>query len=205
MPGFRERFSADILRPGLSMDIRRMTLFFSDLADSTRLYADIGDAAAFRVVQDHFDVLIGLIRRHRGEVVKTIGDAVMAVFADEDDGLRACAAILAAFEPFVTQTPDRARTHIKLGLYSGPCFAAEANGRLDYFGQSVNIAARLQGLAGRGECVIEARCADRLAPDPALPALSVDPPEEARLKGVRDPVRVVRLRVAPDPAGSRPA
>ncbi len=197
MPGFRERFSAQVLRPGLSMDIRRMTFFFSDLADSTKLYADIGDAGAFRVVQDHFDVVIHLLQQHRGDIVKTIGDAVMAIFTDEEDGLRASAAILLAFEQFVRETPDRGRTHIKLGLYSGPCFATEANRRLDYFGQTVNVAARLQGLARSGELVVEAHCGPMLEAQGML----LSAPEDAVLKGVRGPVRVVRARVPEIGAG----
>lgn len=192
MPGFRERFSTDVLRPGISLGMARLTFFFSDLADSTRLYAEVGDATAFQLVQDHFDMVIKLIEKHNGSIVKTIGDAVMAVFCEEEDGLRASIDILKDFETFVRSNDVRAKTHIKLGIYTGPCFTTNANKRLDYFGQTVNVAARLQGLARSGELVVEARLSAELQKLNA----KVTAIEQAQLKGVSDAVAVVRARIA---------
>lgn len=192
LPGFREAFSGDTLRPGFALTIGRVALFFSDLADSTRLYEQVGDAAAFRLVQDHFTLVEDILRRHGGTVVKTIGDAVMAAFSDDSAAVAAAVEVLAAFERFRAEDPLRARTHIKLGVHAGACYAVTANGTLDYFGQAVNIAARLQGLAASGELVVDAELA-RHAGETA----HVGPVERATLKGVADPVEVVRLRHAP--------
>ena len=87
MPGFRRDFSQRHPPPGIALKVARVGLFFSDLTGSTQLYSNVGDAAAFKLVHDHFDVVIGLVERHEGTLVKTIGDAVMAVFADDLDGL----------------------------------------------------------------------------------------------------------------------
>src|SRR5262249_14915738 len=121
MPAFRRDFSNDILRPGMALKVARVGLFFSDLTGSTQLYTNAGDAAAFKLVQDHFEVVLALVEQHKGTLVKTIGDAVMAVFADDLDGLVACVAILHAFEEFRRDHEHRQMTHIKLGVFGGPC------------------------------------------------------------------------------------
>jgi class 3 adenylate cyclase len=195
MPGFRRDFASDVLRPGLALKIARVGLFFSDLTGSTKLYADAGDAAAFKLVQDHFDVVIKLVEEGRGTLVKTIGDAVMAVFADDLDGLVASVALLHAFDAFRREGEHRSRTNIKLGVYGGPCYVVTANGVLDYFGQTVNVAARLQGEARSGELVVEADLADRAVAAKALPEAFVVERYDAKLKGIPHPVRAARIRV----------
>lgn len=196
IPAFRRDFSGDVLRPGLALKIARVCLFFSDLTGSTQLYADAGDAAAFKLVQDHFEVVIGLLEKHQGTLVKTIGDAVMAAFADDLDALLASIAILSAFDTFRAQGGWRAETHIKLGVFGGSCYVVTANGVLDYFGQTVNIAARLQGEARSGELVVEEALADQAIALKAIPASYVVERYDARPKGVPAPIRVARIRVS---------
>lgn len=193
LPEFRRELSADVLRPGVSLRVSRVGLLFSDLTDSTKLYAAVGDAAAFRLVQDHFEIVVALIEKHRGAVVKTIGDAVMAVFVDDLDGVRASVAILEAFETFRTGHEHRARTHIKLGFHGGPCYAVTANGILDYFGQTVNVAARLQGAAHSGELVLERALLERAEAEDALGAARVLELFDATLKGIEGTVAVARV------------
>ncbi len=195
LPGFRRDFSAEVLRPDLSLRVSRVALFFSDLTGSTQLYSNVGDASALKLVQDHFEVLVKLIDAHHGTLVKTIGDAVMAVFVDDLDGLRASVAILQAFESFRQGHADRAQTHIKLGLYAGPSYLVTANGVLDYFGQTVNIAARLQAQAESGELVVEAPLAEHAISAGALPAAAVVDRYSATLKGVNQPIDVARIRL----------
>ena len=107
-------------------------------------------------MHDHFDVVLGIVERHGGALVKTIGDAVMAAFADDLAAVAASIEMLHAFDKFRREVPNGERTHLKLGLFRGPSFLVNANGVLDYFGQTVNIAARLQAQAASGELVIEA-------------------------------------------------
>ncbi len=198
MPGFRRDFSTDLLRPGMALKVARVALFFSDLTGSTQLYTTAGDAAAFKVVHDHFDIVVDLIEKNRGTLVKTIGDAVMAAFADDLDGLLASVAILHAFEDFRRNDPNRQLTHVKLGVFCGPCYVVTANGILDYFGQTVNLAARLQGEAKSGELVVESSLADRAVAQKMLPESFVVERYDAKLKGVATPVRVARIRL-PEP------
>ena len=91
---FRNLFSSEVLAPGMGVSIRNMTVLFSDLKGSTRMYSDIGDSLAYARVRDHFDVLVAIIQRHRGALVKTIGDAVMAVFLSAEDGFEAALEML---------------------------------------------------------------------------------------------------------------
>jgi class 3 adenylate cyclase len=197
MPEFRRDFSSDVLRPGTALRVARVGIFFSDLTGSTQLYANVGDAAAFKLVHDHFDLVIAELERARGTLVKTIGDAVMAVFVDELDGLRASLAILEAFEAFRGGGDHRDRTHIKLGLFAGPCYVVSANGALDYFGQTVNVGARLQGEAKSGELVVEATLAERAIAEDVLRPEQIVERYDATLKGVDGPIRVARIRARP--------
>jgi len=193
VPGFRRDFSSEVLRPDLALKVSTVTLFFSDLTASTQLYADIGDAAALRLVHDHFDVVFGIVERHGGTLVKTIGDAVMAAFVDDLAAVAASLEMLRAFDKFRAEVPNGARTHLKLGVFRGPSYLVNANGVLDYFGQTVNIAARLQAQAASGELVIEAALADLAVARGTLPASSVRERYRATLKGVTQALDVVRI------------
>ena len=204
LPEFRRQFSADLLRPGVSLRVARVVLMFTDLTDSTALYHTIGDASAFKVVHQHFDVLSAIIARQRGTIVKTIGDAVMAAFLDERDALNAAFAMHRAFPGFRAENPHAARTFLKVGVFAGPCYVVTANGILDYFGQTVNIAARLQGAAGAGEVVIDGALADQAERSGWLCGFSISQRFEANLKGLPETVRAARI-VADRAQGALPA
>ena len=201
LPAWRRLFSRQALRPGLSLAVGRAAILFSDLSASTALYGRVGDAAAFRLVQDHFELLGGLIAAHQGAIVKTIGDAVMASFLDEPSAIRAGLAMQRAFPAFREAHPEAEGVFLGLGLYAGPCYAVTANGLLDYFGQSVNLAARLQGQAAPGDLVVTREAAERAQRAGLLEEVSVSEPFEARLKGIEAPVPLVRLRVPHSPPG----
>jgi class 3 adenylate cyclase len=179
----------------MALKVARVGLLFTDLTGSTQLYTKAGDAAAFKLVYDHFDVVIGLIEKHGGTLVKTMGDAVMAVFSDDLEGVAASMAILHAFEDFRGEGGFRQDTHIKLGVFGGPCYVVTANGVLDYFGQTVNVAARLQGEAKSGELVVEEAIATRAAEMKMIPEAFIVERYDAKLKGVGQPVPVARIRL----------
>ena len=195
VPGFRRDFSSEVLRPDLALKVSTVTLFFSDLNGSTQMYSDVGDAAALRLVHDHFDLIFGIVTRYGGTLVKTIGDAVMAAFSDDLAAVAASLEMLRAFDKFRAEVPNGARTHLKLGVYRGPSYLVTANGILDYFGQTVNIAARLQAQAASGELVIEATLAELAMKSGTIPAAAVRERYRAKLKGVNDEIDVVRVIV----------
>lgn len=151
---FRDLFGSEVLAPGLEIGVDSVTILFSDLKESTRLYEEAGDAPAYGHVRRHFDFLKERIAQHQGAVVKTIGDAVMAVFHRPADGVRCCLAIQRDLAAFNASLPDRPPLVIKLGLHHGPAIAINANGLLDYFGRTVNVASRLLRESAGGDVVL---------------------------------------------------
>ena len=195
LPEFRRDFSGDLLRPGTTLRVARVALLFTDLTDSTALYSRVGDAKAFKVVHEHFDLLLSIITRRRGTLVKTIGDAVMAAFVEERDAIEAAVEMLERFPRFRGGLPEADRTFLKVGVYAGPCYVVTANGILDYFGQTVNLAARLQGAAGAGEIILVDAVADEAQRLGWLGAYLPAERFDAVLKGLDGPVRVARVPV----------
>ena len=124
---------------------------FTDLRNSTQLYREIGDATAFGRVMNHFDVLEKVIAEEDGALVKTIGDAVMAVFRRPASALKA---MLSAQEMLAAPPQGNAPLTLKAGVHTGPCIAVTLNDRLDYFGSTVNMAARLEGLSTGNDVII---------------------------------------------------
>ena len=102
---------------------------------------------------NHFDVLKKVIADEDGALVKTIGDAVMAVFRRPSSAVKA---MLRAQELLASPGPGTLPLTLKAGIHTGPCIAVTLNDRLDYFGTSVNMAARLEGLS-TGEDIIISR------------------------------------------------
>jgi hypothetical protein len=74
MPVFRRLCPEQLLRPGDDAEIGRITILFTDLVGSTRLYDSLGDATAYNLVRDHFAFLSERVQRHNGFIVKTVGE-----------------------------------------------------------------------------------------------------------------------------------
>ena len=138
---FRDIYRTDTLAVDQRLKITSLTFLFTDLKGSTELYERVGDLAAFDLVRSHFAVLNKIVAAEKGAVVKTIGDAVMATFPTPD---RAMAAAFKMREAVKDLNGDLL---LKIGIHMGPCLAVSLNDRQDYFGQTVNIASRVQGLA----------------------------------------------------------
>jgi class 3 adenylate cyclase len=197
-PEFRRLFSRDLLKKGTPLKVTRVAILFSDLTGSTALYTKVGDAAAFRLVDDHFDVLREAIAAEDGVLVKTMGDAVLAAFRDPGACVRAAVDALGRFERFRAAREHGDLVGLKLGAYAGPCYVVSANGQLDYFGQTVNVASRVQHLADSGQLVVPRDLAESIG-EPGK-ALRLVERMEARVKGVDAPLDLVRLAVAPPAA-----
>lgn len=201
LQAFRDLLPTQVLRSGEDVGIDSITLMFTDLEGSTALYETLGDAAAYRLVRRHFGFLADSIREHDGALIKTIGDAVMAAFATPEQAVRAALEIrdrIGAFnedyrrELAAEGQATEAAIGLKMGLHAGRCIAVTLNERLDYFGSTVNMAARLQGRSQRGEVVLS----EQLAADPAVAPLLQGRDlrhESAALKGFEKPVPFVRL------------
>jgi class 3 adenylate cyclase len=192
MGDFRTLFSTDLLKRTTPLKIARAAVLFSDLTGSTALYSLLGDAAAFRLVDDHFDVLRAVVDAHEGVLVKTMGDAVMAAFVDAHACARAAADALLRFEAFRAAHPQGDRVGLKVGLFAGACYVVTANGALDYFGQTVNVASRVQHLAGSGEMVMAYALWETL-PEAEKARLMLRERFSANVKGVAEALDLARV------------
>jgi len=143
---FRDIYRTDTLDVDQRLKITSLTFLFTDLKGSTELYERVGDLVAFDLVREHFRTLNEIVAAEGGAVVKTIGDAVMATFLTPDHAVAAALRMREAMRK-LNDTHGREDLLLKIGIHEGPCLAVNLNERQDYFGQTVNIASRVQGLA----------------------------------------------------------
>jgi class 3 adenylate cyclase len=192
LQAFRDMFSEATLRPGDEAAVGQVTLLFSDLRGSTALYERVGDSKAYNIVRDHFAFLAAIVRDHDGAIVKTIGDAVMASFGDPAQAVRAAIAMQQRIVEFNAAHESHHDLSIKLGVHAGSSIMVNLNDRLDYFGSTVNMAARLQGQSEGDDIVLSRAVAD----DPAVAPLLAGHErreESVSLKGFDRPVGFVRI------------
>jgi len=153
---FRRLFRSERVDEREGLGIRQVTFLFTDLKGSTALYEKLGDLNAYALVREHFALLELTAQQHGGAVVKTIGDAVMAAFSRPADAVEAALRILDEIERFNSEHGEPGII-LKIGAHCGASIAVTLNENLDYFGQTVNVAARVQSLADAGEiCISEA-------------------------------------------------
>jgi class 3 adenylate cyclase len=188
---FRKLFRSESVDEEEGLGIRQVTLLFTDLKGSTALYERLGDLNAYALVRQHFALLDAVAHRHAGAIVKTIGDAVMAAFSRPLDAVAAALQIVEEIGQF-NRERDQPSIILKMGAHCGPSIAVTLNENLDYFGQTVNIAARVQSVADAGElCLTEALYT---APGVRQLLASHDVEEfDAPLRGVEGDARVYRV------------
>lgn len=129
------------------LSIASVTIVFTDITGSTRIYEQLGDADAYNMVRDHFEYLIAATEKHGGTVLKTIGDAVMASFLSNSAALLAIDESMHRLRAHNLELPEDRRIRLRFGIHSGPAILVTLNERLDYFGRTVNKAARIQSVA----------------------------------------------------------
>jgi class 3 adenylate cyclase len=147
---FRDLFSREYIGADVQLAVGEQTILFTDIVGSTRMYLDRGDPEAFVEVRKHFEELFRIVDEHEGAVVKTIGDATMASFTDASRAVRAAQAMHEAFHPGREDTTVRLRA----SMNTGTCIAVNLNSNIDYFGNTVNVAAKLQCCAEGGDIAL---------------------------------------------------
>ena len=195
LPAFQELIAQQTLPEGQSLGVKRLAVFFSDLRGSTALYHKYGDAEVYRWVCEHFKILFEAAERHNGTAVKTMGDGVMGVFSNSLDALRSVAdamAGLAALNERLELGADN-RLTLKVGLHVGPCIVVSLNGRLDYFGETVNIAARLSALAQGDDVVLSHAILDNEEACAVAESIGEVVPLAVKLRGLPEDFELHRL------------
>jgi class 3 adenylate cyclase len=190
---FRDVFKADNLNIDQRLKITSLTFLFTDLKGSTALYERVGDLAAFDLVRAHFHALLEIISSEKGAVVKTIGDAVMATFIRPEHAIVAGLRMRAAMDVLNAERGTRDLV-VKIGIHEGPCLAVMLNERQDYFGQTVNIAARVQSLSTSQEMHITGPVNDAPAVAAVLRREAITPiQKQAALRGIADKIVVYEI------------
>lgn len=185
---FRDIYRTDTLDVDQRLKITSLSFLFTDLKGSTELYERVGDLAAYDLVRAHFRILNEIVAAEKGAVVKTIGDAVMATFPTPDRAMSAALKMREAVKDL------RGDLLLKIGIHEGPCLAVSLNDRQDYFGRTVNIAARVQGLATSRSIfatnrVVSDRGASELLRSNGIAAT----PEKRSLRGIANQIEIFEI------------
>jgi adenylate cyclase len=192
MQEFRDLFSSEVLASDQQVGIESVTILFSDLLGSTTLYESIGDAHAYGQVNRHFDFLTRWITSNSGSIVKTIGDAVMAVFQRPEQGIKASLEIQRYIEDFNTSLENK--IVIKIGVHTGPAIAVNSNDRLDYFGRTVNLAARIQNESKGKDIVISDQCFEREGVQAIIRQYEANTESyKTSLRGIAEEIKITRI------------
>jgi class 3 adenylate cyclase len=159
---FRDLFPQEVLSGNQLVSIAHVTFMTTALVDAARLY-ELGDARAFGVIHEYFRLLDDHIRKEAGALVKTVGEGVVAVFVDSAAAVR----VALDLQAILSRHDLTKDLKLRIGVHVGPAMAATLNGKLDYFGATVNLAMSLPALANVGEVVVT----QPLSSDPQVQAL----------------------------------
>ena len=190
---FRDIYGTDTIDAEQRLKITSLTFLFTDLKGSTELYERVGDLAAFDLVRAHFRVLNEIVAAEAGAIVKTIGDAVMATFPTPDRALAAALRMREAMRD-LNDRHSREDLLLKIGIHEGPCLAVVLNDRQDYFGTTVNMAARVQALADSRAILATRTVVAYPEASTLLETSGLTPTSQRRaLRGIADEVAVYEI------------
>ncbi len=119
----------------------KAVVMFADVAGSTAMYENMGDELARERISKSLNALIAISRRHGGKLVKTIGDEILVYFSDVDMAVYAARSIQETMED--DRSPETIGVSIRIGMHFGSVILEND----DIFGDTVNVAARVSGLA----------------------------------------------------------
>ena len=175
---------------GERMERRLAAILAADIAGYSRLIGadEEGTVAALRALRR--ELIDPAIAEHRGRVVKTTGDGMLVEFASVLDALRVAAAVQAEMAGRNADIAPERRIEFRIGIHQGDIVVEDG----DIFGDGVNIAARLEGLAEPGGICVSARVQEDAA---GRLDLAFEDIGEQALKNIARPVRVYRSRCLP--------
>ena len=160
---------------------RDLCVLFADVSGSTRLYEKLGDAEALHAIGRCLERMERAVLAYKGRVIKTIGDEIMAVFDSAEAGMLAASDM----QQRIDDLPPLAgaKMAIRVGFHFGPAI----DDNHDVFGDTVNVAARMAGLAKAGQIVTTESCVELL---PELLRQSTRDIDALTVKGKEIDIRV---------------
>ena len=163
---------------------KERAILFADVSGSTALYELLGDKPAAKAIEACLGELREIVAKREGHVVKTIGDEIMVVFGDAE------AACNAAREMQQRMTALPPNAGVKLAIRIGFHFGYVLEDKSDFWGDGVNTAARLAGLAKAGQILTSGATANGL---PAAQRTNLRDLDAIQVKGKQEAVRVFEL------------
>jgi len=165
-------------------DVRNLAILFADVAGSTRLYETLGDAEALATIARCLELVRSVSEGHGGRLIKTIGDEAMVMFPEADQAAEAAAEMQAR----ISEAPlsDRVRLAIRVGFNFGPAIERDN----DVFGDSVNVAARMVGLAKGDQVILSAQTVAAMTPSLRSRVRQID---SLTVKGKHDDIAIYEL------------
>ena len=145
---FHDLFSTESISSDLKLELGLQTIFFTDIVGSSTLYELQGDSKTFIQVKKHFEEINKFVKENEGAIIKTIGDAVMAAFPSPKGAIQTAMALRNTFSGTAMNS-----IKLRISIHFGQCIAVNLNSGIDYFGKTVNIAAKIQKLAGASQIV----------------------------------------------------
>jgi class 3 adenylate cyclase len=190
---FHDLFRAEVFQESEGFGVKDVTILFTDLKSSTQLYQQIGDLNAYALVREHYGILNKAVQDQHGAVVKTIGDAIMATFTQPVDAIGAGLEMLRKLR-LLNKDSYHGNLILKIGIHRGAAISVTLNDRIDYFGQTVNIASRVQGSAGGNEIYLT----EEIYKAPGVPDLLQKygceiEPIQIQLRGIEEQVKIYRV------------
>ncbi|MBE7413118.1 MAG: adenylate/guanylate cyclase domain-containing protein [Leptospiraceae bacterium] len=192
LQGFHDLFSEEYIASDLQLEIGEQTILFTDMVGSTKFYANQGDSKAFLEVKKHFEEIFKTVKNYNGAVIKTIGDSVMASFAESVDAIKASVALQKLFFQERKDTPIR----LRISIHSGKCIAVNLNSTIDYFGGTVNIAAKIQNHAGSGEVVFTENFLQKYGVNSYLNESQFQLiPKKSEISGIEEKIQIYKIKI----------
>lgn len=200
-PVFRQHFPDEVLAPQVALVVPPVALWLSELTGTTEICAQLGDGAAYGVVEAHRQRLRECIAEEGGALLKCDRDSVGAVFREPEAAARAGAAAQRALAELRSERPELAPLALRIGVFAGPCSLLTQNGRLDYYGLTVLVAGRLLREAHAGDIVVPGDLGERMAAELGE-SVRLGPRFSIAVKGVPQPVSIARLTLVEPTAAS---
>jgi TolB-like protein/class 3 adenylate cyclase len=172
---------------------RKLTAILSaDVEGYSRLMGEDEDAT-IRTLTSYRELMSTLIQKHRGRVVDSTGDNLLAEFSSVVDAVRCAVEIQEELRVRNAELPEGRKMHFRIGINLGD--VVEEGERI--YGDGINIAARVEGLAEGGGICISGTVYDSIKNKLSLSYESLG---EHTVKNIKEPVRVFRMRVGPEAA-----
>ncbi len=140
---FRELFPDQVMGQNKPISADEVTLVATGIFEVDALYASLGDREAYDLIGRHLEVLRACVESYRGTIAKTVGEGVLAAFADCEHAVDAALAMQAA----INEEPALSSIRLSIGVNRGRTLVATQNQRLDYFGATARLASALPDFA----------------------------------------------------------